>query len=331
LSKATRLPVLISSVGRRVELVQAFKRAARRLGIPIVLYGTDVTEMAPAMHYVDAPLLVPPIRSRQFVGSLLEVVRRERIRLIVPTIDTELVKLSAARKEFANCGCIVLVAPPSVVRTCRDKIATFEFLSGHGIDTPQTWPADKLPPASRRRFPCMLKARFGSAAKGVHKIDDAEALRFYGKRVPQAIIQEYVRGQEYTQDVYCGLDGRVRCVVPRMRIEVRSGEVQKARVVKHSGLIETCSRVVEALGDCVGVITVQCIVSPHGRISVVEINPRFGGGAPLAIEAGADFPRWLLSELLGRRIRAGTNSYQDGLYMLRYDQSVFYRQPNDDI
>ena len=172
----------------------------------------------------------------------------------------------------------------------------------------------------------LWQARFGSAAKGVHKVNDARELRFYRQRVRQPIVQEYLRGSEFTQDVYCGLDGRVRCVVPRQRLEVRGGEVQKARIVKDPRLIETCRNVVELLGDCIGVITVQCMVSGRGRVSVIEINPRFGGGAPLAIAAGADFPRWLLAELLGRTVRIGPNSYRDGLYMLRYDQSVFCRQ-----
>ena len=326
MSKLGRLPILISCLGRRVELVQAFKQAGRRLGVPLVVYGTDVTKLAPAMHHLDKPMLVPPIRSRDFVNAMLRLVRRERIRLIVPTIDTELGKLSAAREDFARLGCTVLVPPASVVRICGDKLASYEFLSAHGIETPKTFSADKLPPVGQRRFPCLLKARFGSAAKGVHKVNDAGELRFYRQRVRQPIVQEYLRGSEFTQDVYCGLDGRVRCVVPRQRLEVRGGEVQKARIVKDPRLIETCAKVVELLGDCIGVITVQCMVSGRGRVSVIEINPRFGGGAPLAIAAGADFPRWLLAELLGRTVRIGQNSYRDGLYMLRYDQSVFYRQ-----
>lgn len=315
--------VLISCVGRRVELVQAFRRAARRLGLSLRLYGTDVTMLAPAMHHVDRAVLVPRISQRRFVPCLLELVERERIELLVPTIDTELPKLAAARRRFAERGCKVLVPSARVVRLCRDKLETFRFLRRAGFETPTTWRPQELPPPARRSFPCFLKARFGSAAQGAMRIDDAEALRFFLRRVAQPIVQEFVAGVEYTQDVYCGLDGRVRCVVPRRRVEVRGGEVSKARIVKDPRLIETCRRLVERLGGCVGVVTVQCIVSGRGRISVIEINPRFGGGAPLAIRAGADFPRWLLSELTGRQPQIRMDGYRDGLYMLRYDQSVF--------
>jgi len=41
--------------------------------------------------------------------------------------------------------------------------------------------------------------------------DDLEA---FVPRVPDAIIQEFVPGVEYTLDVYAGYDGVPRCVVP---------------------------------------------------------------------------------------------------------------------
>ena len=46
-------------------------------------------------------------------------------------------------------------------------------------------------------------------------------------------------------------------------------------------------------------MTLQCIVTSDHHIRFIEINPRFGGGAPLGIAAGADYPGWLMQELLG--------------------------------
>ena len=325
MDRKRQVRILISSVGRRVELVQAFRRAARRLRVPAKLYGTDVTMLGPAMHHVDEPVLVPPIGRRDFVDALLAVVARQRIDLLVPTIDTELPKLAAARERLRDAGCTTLVSDRQVIRACRDKLATHRLFAGHDIDVPQTWSPDQLPPVRSMSFPCFLKGRFGSAGKAAIRIDDAESLRFHLARVPRSIVQEYLRGDEYTQDVYCGLDGRVRCVVSRQRLEIRSGEVQKARVVNDPRLMDVSRRVVEVLGNCVGVITVQCIIGPRRRVSVLEVNPRFGGGVPLAIHAGADFPRWLIAELLGRNVRVGQGCVRDGVYMLRYDQSVFWR------
>jgi len=275
------------------------------------------------MHVVDRAHRVTPIARRRYIPELLDLVERHRIDLLVPTIDTELPKLAAARDRFAERGCTAVISSPDVIAVGRDKMLTYVALTAAGIDTPATWPAKQVLKRRRHRFPYQIKPRHGSAGLGNYRVDDVEALRFWAKRVPDAVVQEFVPGVEFTLDVYAGLDGRVRCVVPRQRLEVRSGEVQKARIVKDPRLIEIGRRVVESITGCIGVITVQCIRTPRKRIRVIEINPRFGGGVPLAIHAGADFPRWLMAEHLGRRIRFAPNAYRDGVHMLRYDQSLF--------
>lgn len=317
------LRVLLSCVGRRVELVQAFRSAGRRLRVGLEIHGADASDLAPGMHHVDRAHPIAAITHRRFIPDLLDIVEKHRIDLLVPTIDTELPKLARARDRFDRRGCAALVSTPRVIAIGRDKIRTYQTLTDAGIETPETQPVAEILKRKRHRFPYQIKPRCGSAGLGIQRIDDVESLRFWAKRVPDAVVQTFVPGPEYTLDVYAGLDGRVRCVVPRQRLEVRSGEVQKARIVKDRALIDVGRRVAEAIGGCVGVITVQCIRSSRTRLSVIEVNPRFGGGAPLAIHAGADFPRWLMAERLGRRPRIGSDAYRDGVAMLRYDQSVF--------
>jgi hypothetical protein len=51
------------------------------------------------------------------------LVGREKVDLLVPLLDSELVPLSEAREQFAQRGCGVIISSPDVVRTCRDKLA----------------------------------------------------------------------------------------------------------------------------------------------------------------------------------------------------------------
>ncbi len=88
--------------------------------------------------------------------------------------------------------------------------------------------------------------------------------------------------------------------------------------------MEASRRLVETLGTSLrGVVTLQCIVTAQREIRFIEINPRFGGGAPLSIAAGADFPLWLLQELRGQAPQITFDGFRHGLCMLRYDWSVF--------
>lgn len=322
-SRTRHLRVLFTCVGRRIELVEAFREAAADLDLRLTIHGADVNWYAPAAHWVDHAHIVPPITARGHIQALLKLVERERIDLIIPLIDSDLLALSRAKPRFARQRCHVLISPEPVIRVCRDKLLTFQTLRSAGIDTPDTWSwADALA-RKRQQFPLFLKPREGSAGKGLHRASNDTELRVLGSRIDNPIVQEFVEGAEHTLDVYTGLTGEPRCVVPRRRLEVRTGEVSKGVIAKDPAIVEVGRRVIGAIGPCEGVITVQCMVTAERRIRVIEVNPRFGGGAPLSIHAGANFPKWLLIEFLGRPLRGNLMGYRDAVTMLRYDQSVF--------
>jgi carbamoyl-phosphate synthase large subunit len=52
------------------------------------------------------------------------------------------------------------------------------------------------------------------------------------------------------------------------------------------------------------------------------VNARFAGGAPLAIAAGADLPRWFLAKAAGmEQAIPPLGTYRTDLYMTRFDDS----------
>jgi carbamoyl-phosphate synthase large subunit len=316
--------VLFTCVGRRVELLQAFRSAARRLGLPLRLVGLDSDITAPALCCADDAVIVPRATDARYIPAVLDTVRQHRAGLLIPTTDTDLPILSQHRAQITAAGCIPLIAEAEVIRTCRDKLETYAHLRRHGIDTPETFTPDQIRAVASPRFPLFIKPRTGSASQWVHKIADALDLDYYLRRVADPIVQEFVEGVEHTLDVYVGLSGVVRCVVPRARWQVRGGEVSKGVVVKDLEIMEAGRRLVETLGPSLrGVVTLQCIVTSQRRIRFIEINPRFGGGAPMAIAAGADFPAWLLQEFTGQAPRIDFDGFRHGLCMLRYDWSMF--------
>jgi carbamoyl-phosphate synthase large subunit len=287
------------------------------------MHGADANPLSPALRKVDKAHGLPPISATDYTDLLVDLARRAKIDLLIPLIDLELQVVAAAARRLANVGCCALISSESVVRTCRDKITTYRALAQADIDTPDTWTWHEAVRRKRHRFPYFLKPRRGSAAMGNYVVGNRDELHTFGRRVRHAIVQEFVEGAEHTLDVYTGLDGKPRCVVPRRRLEVRGGEVSKGLITKDPDIMAVGHRVAEMLGECRGVITVQCIVTADRRIRVIEINPRFGGGVPLAIHAGADFPRWILSECMGRKPRINPTGFRDDVVMLRFDDSVF--------
>ena len=135
------------------------------------------------------------------------------------------------------------------------------------------------------------------------------------------VIQEYLDGPEFTIDVLCDFSGRPLSIVPRERVVVRAGVIDRGRTVNDPALIDLARACVSAL-PFRGPINIQCRVH-NGRPTVFEINPRFSGGIPLTIEAGADFPAMLLHLHAGRRVRPSIGQFHDQLWMTNYEASVF--------
>lgn len=328
---ASPLGVLFTCIGRRVSLLQRFRQAAQHLHLNARFCGTDTSKLSPALQLCDEAFLVKPTTHAEYANQLLSLIERHGIRLLVPTVDLDLRLLARHETRFADLGCRVLISAPEVTDICQDKRRTSGFLSKHGFDCPLTMSVRQTLSADRKgliSWPRFVKRWDGYASQDNAVVHDREELEFSAKRIPNAICQEYVEGTEFTCDVYVDLEMQVRCVVPRRRIEVRSGEVSKGQVVKHSGIMAQSRRLVELLEAGPGVVTLQVFLTAEKEIKFVEINPRFGGGVPLSIEAGADFPRWILQELIGKRPRIGFDAFQDGLMMLRYDAEV-WRQESD--
>jgi len=316
-----KLRVLFTCIGRRVSLLNYFRRAARRLRIDAEFCGTDITELSAALQLCDRRFIVHPVHHRLYISDLLKIVDSHGIDLVIPTIDTDLLPLARNKKRFEKLRCRVLVSEPDVIEICQDKTKTYKFLTRHRFETPWTVGAGAALSGGKLGWPCFVKPRYGSASKGNAVVRNRKELAFYARKIPNALCQEFVEGTEYTCDVYVDFKMNVRCVVPRKRIEVRAGEVSKGQVVMHRDISAEAGRLVEQLGAGPGVVTIQLFLTRHDEVKFIEINPRFGGGVPLSIEAGADFPKWILQETTGRALRTRRLAY--GLTMLRYDAEVW--------
>jgi len=119
-------------------------------------------------------------------------------------------------------------------------------------------------------------------------------------------------------------NGKVLNVVPRERIKVRAGEINKGRTVKDEKLIEYAKNITEKLG-AIGVITIQCFVKDD-EIKFTEINPRIGGGYPLSFAAGANYPESLIRMILGEKVAPRLGEFEGNLIMLRWEDAVFIRR-----
>jgi carbamoyl-phosphate synthase large subunit len=120
----------------------------------------------------------------------------------------------------------------------------------------------------------------------------------------------------------CDFRGRPLSVVPRERVVIRAGVIDRGRTVNDAALIELALQCAGVF-DFFGAVNIQCRVA-GGRPVVFEINARFSGGIPLTIAAGADFPAMLVDLALGRRVAPAIGRFRAGLWMSSYETSLFF-------
>jgi carbamoyl-phosphate synthase large subunit len=323
------MTVLITSAGRRVELLNLFRADAAALGISLRVLAADLRPaMSAACRLADASFAVPEIASAGYIDHLLALCAREHVALLVPLQDAELPLMAANRERFARAGTKVTISAPSVVAIARDKLATARAFSSAGIPTPRTARLDDvLADATGWTWPVIAKPADGAASVGVHIVPDRVALGTLSLKVDRAryLVQERCGGREYTVNVFFDRAGRVRCAVPHERLEVRAGEVSKGRTERQTALCAAAQKLGAALPGAWGPLCFQAFIDADGRAGIFEINARFGGGYPLAHRAGATFPRWLMEDALGREFSAHDNWRSDVL-MLRHDSSIFVEE-----
>lgn len=316
--------ILISSAGRRVALMRLFRASLAELGVEGQILAADLRASSSAFQEADRAVYAPRFGEPSFIPDMLEICHTHHVRLLVPTVDTELELYAAAREQFAEIGTLVTVSDPETVVISCDKERTHKWLVEEGIPTPrQTTPQGVLDHPDDWSLPLLAKPRWGSSSIGVMRLETAEDVR-KAERRDDMIVQTIAPGREYTVDVFVNRDGRVCCTVPRLRIETRGGEITKGVTVRSKPIQKLARWVCASLPGAQGVFNVQIFSDDTtGALNVIEFNPRFGGGYPLAHQAGGVFTLWLIEETLGRPCGATDEMWSDGVVMLRYDNAIF--------
>ena len=314
--------VLILSAGRRVELLQAFKRELNTRGLESRVFATDSNpRMSAACQVADQAFTMPRVTAQGYMDELLALCIRESVGLVIPTIDTELLGLAEARERFLHQGIHLVISDETVIRACRDKRITANLFKLLDIGTPKIFDCDRL------SFPCFVKPYDGSRSIGAFRLEQAADLTSGMLLDPKLIFMEYIGPsfEEYTVDAYFDRAGSLKSLVPRHRLEVRDGEISKG-VTRKNHVYHYLLERLGKLKGARGCVTVQLFADVAGsRYAAIEINPRFGGGYPLSYAAGANYPGWLIDEYLLNREVQIFDDWESDLLMLRYDSQVLVR------
>ncbi len=313
--------ILICSANRRVSLVNHFKDQAQRLlGSHAKVLATDLEpDFSAACRVAHKSFATGKFSDSDYIPTLLDICSRNNVGMVVPTIDTELKLLAEHRPLFAKENIALVISDPSFVSTCRNKNATISLFQALGLRVP------KHVDLQNPQFPLFAKPVDGSSSKDIYIVTKKEQLSPYIADCSRFIHQEYLQPSlfdEYSVDLYYDRNSRLKCAVPRRRIAVRGGEINKGLTVRNH-VFEAVNAKLKTLDGARGCITLQVFLEKEtSEVVGIEINPRFGGGYPLSYLAGANYPAMLIQEYLFDRELQFFDEWEEGLLLLRYDNEM---------
>lgn len=318
--------ILITSIGGNPGL--SFLKCLRsQREFPVIIIGADIDEFAVGLPFVDKFFTTPRYTDSNFIDVLLDIVKKNRVQVLIPGHQVELMPIAKAKTSFEKAGCTVIISDPSVIEICDDKLLTNKFLNEAGVKVPDSYTPDKLP--STVAFPVFLKERTGSGAVNAYKIESREELEFFLKKVEKPVIQSFLSGREFTVDVFCDLNKRPIVAVPRERILIKGGVITKSSIINDPVLIDQTMKIAARLG-AIGPINIQCKLH-EGQYYFFEINSRLAEALVVTLGAGVNFGVLLLRVLNGKSITAADLKFRPNTYMARFYSEVFIDETTKEL
>lgn len=329
--------VLLTSAGRRNYLVSYFQDVLAGQGH---VFAADADPNAAALQVADKAFVAPKFNDEKYFEFLEDICRRHHVSLLLSLNDLELPLLARRRERLQAIGVTVVVSRPELIDACLDKWSMFLMLSEAGIDTPLTFNtlSDALVALETGMlgFPVVVKPRWGTGSIAIERVNSRDELEWAYNLISRkledtiladvsridmeraVLIQEYVSGAEYGLDVINDLNGNYVATFVRRKLSMRAGETDKAVTVEFPELEALGGRLSE-LAKHVAIMDCDVLVTGDGRKSVLELNPRFGGGYPFSHVAGANIPAAIVAWVQGREADPAWFRVKPGVAAAKYD------------
>lgn len=336
--------IIISSAGRRVYLVTWFRQALVEAGIEGDVYVLDHDRRAPAAAAADGFRQLPPYTSGEYADQLLRTVDELRPTLFISLNDCELTALSQGLStRLRERGVVVPCLEGASHRAVADKLRMSRALTRIGVPTPRTAllsDTEAVHALLETTPAVILKDRWGSGSSGLLRrtseqlrrwlaTDSATRSDLGGSPDDELVVQPDVVGTEYGIDIVTPVrGGPVAGVLARRKLSMRNGETAAAVSVDSSPFAGLAAMLADGLG-IQGTADVDLMLADDGAASVVDINPRFGGGYPFSHVAGADVPHFLVASTLGLDPHPRWNTYRLGHLGAKHEGIIGFESSPD--
>lgn len=281
----------------------------------------DANPDAVGLRLAGRSAVLPRADHPDYAAALLAATEEHRPAALICTVAEEYAALAPLTGALMDLGVRTWLPDPAVADLCLDKVLFATTMHAAGVPHPATaWTAAT---AGQIPGPWVVKPARGRGSRDVIMVDDPADLAHAFASVPAAIVQTRLGGREFTADALTGPDGTLLACVPRWRDETRGGISTRGTTFESPAVTEVVAATLRAVRHT-GPANVQGFVAGSGEVTVVEVNPRFSGGLPLTLAAGADVVGTYLAMILDPAVPMAPLGFRPGVRMARHFSEVYY-------
>jgi len=291
------LAILVTSASKKVPLVHAMQKAARKLNPNIKVIAGDSDENVLTRYVADSFWHMPRTIDDE-VDTLIEGCKVRGISIIFPTRDGELLFWAKYQIRFLEKGINVIVSPSSSVEICFDKLV----FAGFGAHNELPFIPAGLNPEEVGDGPYVVKERYGAGSSKMGLSMDHKGALQHAASMESPVYQPFVSGKEISVDAWLNLTHQVKGLVLRTRDYVIGGESQVTTTFRDQAIEKEMTKVLSTLKLC-GPVVLQAFIDADKGIHIIECNTRIGGASTASIAVGLDILYWSLLEKCGADLR----------------------------
>ena len=291
--KKKELNILINSFTyRKLPLLATVKISKDKIDKKIKIFlGND--KSFPYSSFFKKNFINLPFCKDKNRYQILKILKKLKIKFVIPTSDAELIFWSKYKFFFKLNGIIVFVSQLSSIKTCLDKLSFHKYCKAKNIpDIKILSPKDY----KKRDIKLVVKERFSHEKKKLIVNKDYNYVKKHLHKYKSPIIQKFIPGYEISIDAFLDENSRVVGLFMRKREHVVDGESQLTSIFRNQKMESSFTKYFESL-KLVGVAMLQAKIYKN-KFYIIECNPRVGGASTLSIRNGLDVFFWQMKKII---------------------------------
>jgi len=283
-----RLLVMAAGTGACNNLV----RSLRAGDAEVYIVGCNDDRFTLKQSSADRLYLTPPVSTAEFDTALLRLLDHEKIDLVIPSGDGDVLALSTLRDKL---GSRCFLPEAQVIELCQDKFDLTRFLAARGVPVPATCAVTRLDRLGAifkrlgRARPLWCRVRAGSRSLGAAPVNTVrqarEWIRYWqemrGIPANRFTLSEYLPGRDF-MCMSLWRDGQMVLVTTFEKLSYFGGESHPsgtsslsslAKTVIDQRLVDISRQAIRALSRTAsGAFSVDLKENSEGVPCITEIN-----------------------------------------------------------